>query len=119
MIGSTLFYAQRLSAIFLLGYTVWLSSFFLFNQPLEFDTWFVFTDQIVFLIITSLVSLIIVIHSFIGLWTIGTDYFTARTLGFLSPAIGKYANLIRGAYFLLYSLWGCLIVFIILFIIWS
>ena len=119
MIGSTLFYAQRLSAVFLLGYTVWLSSFFLVNQPLEFDAWSVFTDQIVFLIITSLVSLIIVIHSFIGLWTIGTDYFTSRTLGFISPAIGKYANIIRGSFSLLFILWGCVVIFILLFTIWS
>jgi len=119
LIGSTLFYAQRLSAIFLLGYTVWLSSFFLFNQPLEFDVWSGFTDQILFLIITSLVSLIIVIHSFIGLWTIGTDYFTSRPLGFVSPAIGKYANIIRGTYSLLFVFWGCVVIFILLFTIWS
>ena len=119
MIGATLFYAQRLSAIFLLGYTIWLTLFFLSNQPFEYSAWALFTDQTLFLVLTSSVALIIVIHSFIGLWTIGTDYFTARTLGFFSPAIGKYANLIRGAYSLIYSLWGCLIVFIILFIIWS
>ena len=119
MTGSTLFYAQRLSATFLLGYTIWLSLFFLLNQPLEYDAWSLFTDQIIFVVLTSAVAFIVVIHSFIGLWTIGTDYFTSRTLGFLSPAIGKYANVIRGAYSLLFTFWGCLVVFIILFIIWS
>ena len=119
MIGSTLFYAQRLSAVFLLGYTVWLSSFLLFNQPLEFNTWSAFTDQIVFLIMTSLASLIIVIHSFIGLWTIGTDYFTSRPLGFVSPAFVRYSNIIRGTYSLLFVFWGCVVIFIILFTIWS
>jgi len=119
MTGSTLFYAQRLSAIFLLGYTIWLSSFFLLHQPLEYDAWSQFTDQIIFSVLTSAFAFIVVIHSFIGLWTIGTDYFTSRTLGFLSPAIGKYADTIRGAYSLLFILWGCLVVFIIFFIIWS
>ena len=119
MTGSTLFYAQRLSAIFLLGYTIWLSSFFLLHHPLEYNSWSQFTDQIIFLVLTSAVALNIIIHAFIGLWTIGTDYFTSRTLGFLSPAIGKYAKLIRGTYYLLFSFWGCLIIFITLFIIWS
>jgi succinate dehydrogenase / fumarate reductase membrane anchor subunit len=119
MTGSLLFYAQRFSAVFLLGYSVWLALFLLLNQPLEYDTWSLFARQTIFLLLTSAAAFIIVVHSFIGLWTIGTDYFTVRTLGFLSPAIGKYANLIRGTYSILFSLWGCLVMFIILFIIWS
>ena len=119
MTGSLLFYAQRFSAVFLLGYSVWLALFLLLNQPLEYDTWSLFARQTIFLLLTRAAAFIIVVHSFIGLWTIGTDYFTVRTLGFLSPAIGKYANLIRGTYSILFSLWGCLVMFIILFIIWS
>jgi succinate dehydrogenase / fumarate reductase membrane anchor subunit len=119
MTGSLLFYAQRFSAVFLLGYSVWLALFLFLNEPVEYDTWSLFAGQTIFLLLTSAAAFIIVVHSFIGLWTIGTDYFTARTLGFLSPAIGKYANLIRGTYSILFSLWGCLVMFIILFIIWS
>jgi len=119
MIGSTLFYAQRLTAVFLLGYSLWLLSFFILNQPLEYNIWVFFTDQMHFLILTSIMAIIIAIHSFIGLWTIGTDYFTSRTLGFLSPAIAKHADVIRGLYSLLFTIWGISIIIFILLIIWS
>ena len=117
--GSTLFYIQRLSALFLLGYLIWLMIFFIFNQPLEFTSWQIFTNKIEFRILTTLFAFISILHAFIGLWTVGTDYFTSRTLGFLNPVLAKYANLIRGAYTLLFCFIGFLIIFIILFTIWS
>jgi succinate dehydrogenase / fumarate reductase membrane anchor subunit len=117
--GSTLFYIQRFSAVFLLGYLMWVMTFFIFNQPFEFTSWQIFTNQIEFLILTTLVAFISILHAFIGLWTVGTDYFTPRTLGFLSPVLAKYANLIRGMYTLLFCLIGLSIILIILFTIWS
>ena len=119
MIGSTLFFAQRFSAVFILAYTIWVITFFIFNQPFEFSAWEQFTNQQIFLIFTSLVALITLLHAFIGLWTIGTDYFTQRTIGFLNLQVAQYANLIRGGYTLLFIIWGSLTVFFILFIIWS
>jgi len=119
IMGSTLFYIQRFSAVFLLGYLIWLIIFFIFNQPLEFTSWQIFTNQIEFRILTTLFAFISILHAFIGLWTVGTDYFTSRTLGFLNPVLAKYANFIRGAYTLLFCFIGFLIIFIILFTIWS
>ena len=119
MIGSTLFFAQRFSALVLLAYTMWLTIFFVFNQPFEFSTWYQFTNQKTFLIFTSLVAITIPLHAFIGLWTIGTDYFTYRTLGFLNHRLAEYAGLIRGVYSFIFTIWGFFIVFLILFIIWS
>ena len=119
MIGSTLFFAQRFSAVFLLAYVIWLVTFFILNQPLEYSAWAQFTNQQKFLFFTSAIALIIPLHAFIGLWTIGTDYFTQRTLGFLNNRLSQYAGLIRGAYTFLFTIWGFLIVFFILFIIWS
>ena len=104
MIGSTLFIAQRLSAVFILAYVIWLITFFILNQPFEFSTWVQFTNQQKFLIFTSAVSLIIPLHAFIGLWTIGTDYFTQRPLGSLNNRLSQYAELIRGAYTFLFVL---------------
>ena len=119
MIGSTLFFAQRFSAVFLLAYVIWLITFFIFNQPFEFSGWEQFTNQQIFLIFTSLVAVTILLHAFIGLWTIGTDYFTQRTIGFFNLQVAQYANLIRGGYTLLFITWGFLTVFFIFFIIWS
>ena len=119
MIGSTLFYVQRYSAVYLLAYTIWVVSFLIVNNPLEYNSWTAFTNQIYFLVLTSLAAAVSIIHAFIGLWTIGTDYFTSRTLGFLSMSFSKYADIIRGAYTILFSLLGLSIFAIILLTIWS
>ena len=119
MIGSTLFYVQRFSAVYLLAYTFWISAFLITNNPLEYKTWTVFTNQIDFLVLTSIAAFVSIIHAFIGLWTIGTDYFTSRTLGFLSMSFAKYADVIRGTYTIFFSLLGLSITTIILLTIWS
>ncbi len=118
MIGSTLFYLQRFSAVFLLFYTVWIAIFFLSNQPLEYNSWTFFTSQLEFLVLTTLAAFTLMTHAFIGLWTIGTDYLTSRTIGFLNLAIARYAGLIRVVYTLLFCLLGLFFASMILFIIW-
>jgi succinate dehydrogenase hydrophobic anchor subunit len=53
MIGSTLFYVQRYSAVYLLAYTIWVVSFLIANNPLEYNLWTAFTNQLDFLVLTS------------------------------------------------------------------
>tara|TARA_Y100001936_G_scaffold97795_1_gene96123 strand:+ start:6324 stop:6725 length:402 start_codon:yes stop_codon:yes gene_type:complete len=118
MKGSSLFYLLRLSALFMLGYTIWVLSFILYNQPIEYSSWIFFTNQTLFQLSTSFAAFFILIHTFIGLWTVGTDYFTPRTLGFLHPTLARYADLIRSGYTFLFVALGILIVITTLFIIW-
>ena len=119
MKGSTLFYLVRLSALFVLGYSLWMLSFILTNKPIEYVAWVSFTNQLLFQFSTTFAFLFMLIHAFIGLWTVGTDYFTSRTLGFISPTLIRYANFIRGAYTIIFVTLGFLIVATTLFIIWS
>ena len=119
MKGSLLFYWLRLSAVFMLVYTIWIFSFILTNQPVEYNSWISFTNQTLFQLSTTFAAFFVLVHSFIGLWTVGTDYFTPRTLGFLHPFLAKYADLIRGGYTFLFVALGALIVTTTLFIIWS
>jgi len=118
MKGSSLFYLLRLSALFMLGYTIWVLSFILYNQPIEYSSWIFFTNQTLFQLSTSFAAFFILIHTFIGLWTVGTDYFTPRTLGFLHPTLARYADLIRSGYTFLFVALGILILITTLFIIW-
>ena len=119
MNGSLIWYAQRISAVFLLSYTVWISLFFTTTQTIGFDTWIIFADSFHFKAATSIASVVVLLHSFIGLWTIGTDYLTGRTLGFLNASLIKYADIIRNFYSFLYILWGSAFTFFALFIIWG
>tara|TARA_Y100000768_G_scaffold220646_1_gene166346 strand:+ start:408 stop:767 length:360 start_codon:yes stop_codon:yes gene_type:complete len=119
MKGSSLFYWLRFSALFMLGYTIWVLSFILIDQPVEYNSWISFTNQILFQFSTTFAAFFVLVHTFIGLWTVGTDYFTPRTLGFLHPSLAKYADLIRSGYTFLFATLGALILITTLFIIWS
>ena len=119
MKGSSLFYWLRLSAVFMLGYSIWVLSFILINKPVEYNSWISFTNQILFQLLTTFAAFFVLVHTFIGLWTVGTDYFTSRTLGFLHPSLAKYADIIRNGYTFLFVALGILIVSTTLFIIWS
>jgi len=67
---------------------------------------------------TSMVFIFILIHSFIGLWTIGTDYLTKRTLGFLSKPLANSANILRNVYYFVFVLLGIIYLAFVLYIIW-
>jgi succinate dehydrogenase / fumarate reductase membrane anchor subunit len=69
--------------------------------------------------ITSVISALIICHAFIGLWTVGTDYLTQRTLGFLNSGLSKKAELIRGMYLFIFIFSGLLYLGSILYIIWK
>ncbi|MGB2342986.1 MAG: hypothetical protein ACPH6C_01340 [Gammaproteobacteria bacterium] len=71
-----------------------------------------------FRILLTLFILLANIHGFIGLWTVGTDYLTKRTLGFLSEGLGGVANTIRKLYEILFIAIGCLVTVFYFLIIW-
>ena len=119
MKGSTLFYLVRLSALFVLGYSLWILSYILINEPIEYGAWISFTSRPLFQFSTTFAFLFMLIHAFIGLWTVGTDYFTPRTLGFINPTFRRYARFVRSAYTTLFVALGLLIVTATIFIIWS
>ena len=119
MKGSTLFYLVRLSALFVLGYSIWILSYILINEPIEYGAWISFTSRPLFQFSTTFAFLFMLIHAFIGLWTVGSDYFTPRTLGFINPTFTRYARVVRSAYTTLFVTLGLLIVTATLFIIWS
>ena len=81
MKGSTIWYLQRTSAIINLIYIVYVF-YFICSTELTFEAWsnFFYSSIMIFLTLCFFAS--VIIHSFIGLWTVGTDYLTRRTIGF-------------------------------------
>ena len=118
MKGSLLWNTQRYSSIFILCYLIYIVSFFVSENNINFFTWSNFFLSFETRFITSLTFILIVVHSFIGLWTVGTDYLTNRTLGFLNKSVAKNANIIRNAYYFLFVAMGILYLMAILYIIW-
>ena len=118
MNGSTLWYLQRFSSILILIYVIYIAYFILGFEQISYITWIQFVDTYLFKISTSLTFLIILIHSYIGLWTVGTDYLTPRTLGFLSMNLSEIANSSRFIYNVFFTCMGIISYIYLLFLIW-
>ena len=118
MKGSLIWNTQRYSSIFILCYLIYIVSFFILENNINFFTWSNFFLSFETRFITSIAFILILVHSFIGLWTVGTDYLTKRTLGFLNKPLARYANILRNMYSFAFSLLGAVYLLTILYIIW-
>ena len=118
MKGSFIWYTQRYTSIVILSYLIYILSFIFTNQDINFFSWsdFFLSFQVRFL--SSIVFLVIVLHAFIGLWTVGTDYLTKRTLGFLNVSLSRRADTLRYIYYLIFGLLGIVYLTAIFYIIW-
>jgi succinate dehydrogenase / fumarate reductase membrane anchor subunit len=118
MKGSFIWYTQRYTSLLILSYLIYIFSFIFNNQDINFFSWsdFFLSFQVRFL--SSIVFLVIVLHAFIGLWTVGTDYLTKRTLGFLNVSLSRRADTLRYIYYLIFGLLGVVYLTAIFYIIW-
>ena len=118
MKGSFIWYTQRYTSLMVLSYLIYILSFIFTNQDINFFSWsdFFLSFQVRFL--SSIVFLVIVLHAFIGLWTVGTDYLTKRTLGFINVSLSRRADILRYIYYLIFGLLGIMYLTAILYIIW-
>ncbi len=118
MKGSFIWYTQRYTSLIILSYLIYILSFIFTNQDINFFSWsdFFLSFQVRFL--SSIVFLVIVLHAFIGLWTVGTDYLTKRTLGFLNVSLSRRADTLRHVYYLIFGLLGIVYLTAIFYIIW-
>ena len=107
-------FLQRYSAfyfLFFLGYVEYL----FWTSSLSFNF---ITTSFWFKALLSIFILLVCIHAFIGLWTVGTDYLTKRTLGFISIRLSNSADIIRKIYETSFFILGLVIIFLYFSIIW-
>ena len=118
MKGSFIWYTQRYTSLIILSYLIYILSFIFTNQDINFFSWsnFFLSFQVRFL--SSIVFLVIVLHAFIGLWTVGTDYLTKRTLGYLNISLSRGADILRYIYYFIFGLLGIVYLTAIFYIIW-
>lgn len=75
------FVVQRLSAIVLAAYIVFLVGFIVRTPELTYEVWSNLYSQLWMRVFTLLALLSTAAHAWIGLWVIVTDYLTERLLG--------------------------------------
>jgi succinate dehydrogenase / fumarate reductase membrane anchor subunit len=64
----------RATAIVLTLYTLYMCSFFLFSSKVDYLTWHQFFGSVFTKMFTMLALLSVLIHAWIGLWQVLTDY---------------------------------------------
>ena len=118
MKGAFIWYTQRYTSLIILSYLIYIFSFIFNNQDINFFSWSDFFLSFQGRFLSSIVFLVIVLHAFIGLWTVGTDYLTKRTLGFLNVSLSRRADTLRYIYYLIFGLLGIVYLTAIFYIIW-
>ncbi len=97
---------QRGTALVLLAYVLYVVAIVLFTPGLDHATWqahFASTPMKVFGMM-ALVSL--VVHAWIGLWTVSTDYFTEYLLGAKGNVIRWIFQAVCALVLFAYLVWG-------------
>jgi succinate dehydrogenase / fumarate reductase membrane anchor subunit len=96
---------QRVTAIYFAAYLFFLLGFFLRHPHLDFEQWHQLFANSLFQIATAVSLLALTLHSWIGIWTVTTDYLkcTAVRLSIqMLVALGLLTQLIWG----LIIVWG-------------
>lgn len=65
---------QRVSAVLIGAYVIFIVAFILTHQPLIYPVWHSLFSHLLMKIATFLVVIAILWHAWIGLWTVFTDY---------------------------------------------
>ncbi|MGI9273710.1 MAG: succinate dehydrogenase, hydrophobic membrane anchor protein [Endozoicomonas sp.] len=97
---------QRLSAIVLAVYTLFLVGYVLVNPNLDYQQWSQLFGQTWMKIFSLLAILSIVAHAWVGMWTIATDYLNDRTFGSKSVLVRFPFQLICFVVLFSYIVWG-------------
>lgn len=112
--GKLYWYLQRYSALYFISFLLYLEYSF-WNTGITFQ--FLTTNNL-FKASLSIFILLACAHAYVGLWAVGTDYLTKRTLGFISSGLSAYADVIRRIFEILFILLGVLIAILYISIIW-
>ncbi len=97
---------QRVSAVVLAAYTIFMVVYLVANPGLTFDQWSGLFDQLWMRVFSLVTLLSIIAHAWIGLWSVLTDYLTARAIGAKAVVARIVAQVILGAVAITYTVWG-------------
>ena len=108
--GTFDFLYQRFSAIVLLVYLVLVAGFIVCNPGMSFETWQAFFEPTWMRVFSSLTLFSIALNAWTGLWSVTTDYLTARVLGSKATAVRLTAQAGYSLILFYYLVWGLQIV---------
>ncbi|GAB2189527.1 succinate dehydrogenase, hydrophobic membrane anchor protein [Sessilibacter sp. MAH2] len=97
---------QRISAVVLALYTLFIVAYLIANPGLTYEQWAGLYDQLWMRIFSLVTLLSIIAHAWIGLWSVLTDYLTYRAIGSKAVVARIVAQVFLGAVAIVYTVWG-------------
>lgn len=95
---------QRISSVFLGVYVVFLFGYIVFHSGLQFYDWYNLFQNVWMRIFSALALISLILHAWIGVWTIATDYLKVTWLRFIFETVVIIA-------LISYLIWGIEILF--------
>lgn len=97
---------QRVSAVVLAAYTLFLVGFILLTPEVGYEQWKGLYGQLWMRIFSLMALISMVAHAWIGLWAVLTDYLTTRLMGTKGTVLRVLAQMVLGVVALTYTVWG-------------
>ena len=97
---------QRVSAIVLGAYTIFLVAYLVTHPDLQYTQWQELFDQLWMRIFSLMALISVAAHAWIGLWSVVTDYLTERLLGSKALVLRLLALGIYALVTVCYLVWG-------------
>ncbi len=98
--------AQRVSAVVLAAYFLFLLGYLLFNPGLTFAEWHGLFSHTAMRIFSLLALVALSVHAWVGMWTISTDYLTPMALGKSATVVRFLFQAACGIAMFAFFVWG-------------
>jgi len=97
---------QRVSAVVLAAYTLFVAGFIVLTPELTFAVWSDLYSTLCMRVFSLAALLSIAAHAWIGLWAVLTDYLTNRMMGAKATVLRLVAQGVLGLVTMTYTVWG-------------
>jgi succinate dehydrogenase / fumarate reductase membrane anchor subunit len=97
---------QRVSAVILTAYTIFLVAYIALQPELNFAQWNSLYEQLWMRVFSLLALISFIAHAWIGLWSVLTDYLTDRLMGAKATILRIIAQVLLGVVAMTYLVWG-------------
>lgn len=97
---------QRVTAVVLFCYFVFIVGWLLGHPHLQYDQWRALFSSLWMRVFSLLALVSLLAHAWVGVWTITTDYFTARLLGTKGNVLRWIFQAGSGLVVFFYLVWG-------------
>ncbi len=98
--------AQRVSAVVLAAYFIFLLGYLVVHPGLTYTHWHALFEGTGMRIFSLLALVSVSVHAWVGMWTISTDYLTPMALGKCATAVRFLFQAVCGVAMLTFFGWG-------------